>query len=329
MTNAVRAFGRGILHPLIQRAAQAYVAGSDLPSAMEICRQLSARAMGSTVCFWDDRGNSAEEIADQYRAVIGALGAEGFDAYASIKATALRFSHELTRQVIAAARAAHVPVHFDAMAADSAERTFALIQDLSSEHTELGCTLPGRWRRSVSDAHRLAASPLRIRVVKGQWADPREPRRDPGQGFIEVIDRLAGRSAAVAVASHDPRTARPALEKLLAASTPCELELLYGLPVRRILPLAAELGVPVRFYIPYGHAWLPYALKRVMINPRIACWALRDCFGRRDAPIPQYAPKAAAQRGRTLPGEIRATANRSAPDQSQSGDSGNRTRSVA
>jgi proline dehydrogenase len=103
---------------------------------------------------------------------------------------------------------------------------------------------------------------LTVRVVKGQWVDREVPERDPRAGFLEVIDGLAGKAKGVAVATHDPQLARESILRLQASSTPCELELLFGLPVRRVLPVAAELGVPVRYYVPYGSAWLPYALGR-------------------------------------------------------------------
>jgi proline dehydrogenase len=96
------------------------------------------------------------------------------------------------------------------------------------------------------------------------------------RGFLEVIDRLAGGAREVAVASHDSWLARDALLRLRAAGTPCELELLNGLPKRTMLALAAELAVPVRVYIPFGIAWRPYALSKLGDNPRMLWWLARD-----------------------------------------------------
>jgi len=105
--------------------------------------------------------------------------------------------------------------------------------------------------------------------------DPSEPV-DPFEGFLKVIERLAGRARHVSVATHDPKLVRAALSALLARGTPCELELLYGLPVGAVLPIARELGVPVRVYLPYGHAWLPYVVGRLKKEPRVALWLMRD-----------------------------------------------------
>jgi proline dehydrogenase len=114
-----------------------------------------------------------------------------------------------------------------------------------------------------------------VRVVKGQWPDPSHPV-DPSEGFLRIIERLAGRARHVSVATHDPKVAKAGLSALLARGTACELELLYGLPVRAVLPIAKEAGVPVRVYLPYGHAWLPYVVYRLREEPRVAAWLLRD-----------------------------------------------------
>ena len=84
-----------------------------------------------------------------------------------------------------------------------------------------------------------------------------------------------------------------ALAALLAQGTACELELLYGLPVRGVLPIAKEAGVPVRVYLPYGHAWLPYVINRLRKEPRIALWLLRDLM---DSVRPRFTGKARVPR---------------------------------
>ena len=115
-----------------------------------------------------------------------------------------------------------------------------------------------------------------MRVDKGEWADPADPERDMREGFLEVIDRLCGRAVHVAVATHDAPLAHEAVERLRAAGTPCGLELLYGLPMRASLRQAIALGLDVRVYVPYGHAYTPYALGQLRRRPRTALWIARD-----------------------------------------------------
>jgi proline dehydrogenase len=83
-----------------------------------------------------------------------------------------------------------------------------------------------------------------------------------------------------------------ALGRLHAAGTPCRLELLFGLPVRRLLQLARLVGVAVRLYVPYGHAFLPYRRSQCTVRPAIASWAARDVLrGRSPWPAATAAAK--------------------------------------
>jgi proline dehydrogenase len=140
----------------------------------------------------------------------------------------------------------------------------------------LGCTIPGRWLRSVDDARVACQWRLRVRVVKGQWADPRDPNVDMRSGFLKVIDGLCGRASSVAVATHDLPLAREAIGRLREAGTPSELELLYGVPCRGAVRLGRDLEVPVRFYVPQGQPRLPYLVNHARRNPRVLGWLARD-----------------------------------------------------
>ena len=121
--------------------------------------------------------------------------------------------------------------------------------------------------------------PCRIRLVKGEWADPVSDVADPAAAFVELAATLAGRAAPVGVATHDPELAQAALEALVARGTPCELEQLRGLPRKRTTAVADRLGVPVRLYLPFGPGWWPYAVDRALARPHLPVWALRDALG--------------------------------------------------
>ncbi len=262
--------------PLAHFAGRRYSAGATVADAVETSRQLAGQNFASTVCYWNGEQDAPELVARHYLDILDELAEAKLDSYLSIKATALHYSREWLNEIAARATAANVRLHFDAMWPDSAEPTFALLDELRARQTALSCTLPGRWQRSLTDAERVNDWQMPVRVVKGQWADPAHPGIDLRAGFLAVIERLAGRAAHVAVATHDHELAATALERLTKASTSCELELLFGLPTRAVLRVARSAGVPVRMYVPYGAAWAPYCLSQARRNPRILWWVLRD-----------------------------------------------------
>jgi predicted TIM-barrel fold metal-dependent hydrolase len=59
--------------------------------------------------------------------------------------------------------------------------------------------------------------------------------------------------------------------------------------MKPLLKVAAELDVPVRVYVPYGHGWLPYSLTQAHRNPRVFWWILRDLISAR---LPRRSRKA-------------------------------------
>jgi proline dehydrogenase len=122
---------------------------------------------------------------------------------------------------------------------------------------------------------------MAFRVVKGEWPDPEAPAVDPGRGFLDVVTHLAGRARSVRIATHDSRLAKQSVQILRDAGTPCDLELLYGFPVRKLLPEALKLGIPIRIYVPFGHGWIPYCAGYVRRRPAFMWWLIRDSLAGR------------------------------------------------
>jgi proline dehydrogenase len=260
---------------LASRAAQSYTAPT-VEDARQICLQLGAEGLGTSVAFWNDNFDSVESITHSSLQLIELLRHLDSHSYLSLKLPALQFDSEAVGTILAAAARMSRLIHFDSHGPEHADRMFATIENAFKHNRKLGCTIPGRWLRSIADAEFACRSGLRVRVVKGQWPDPREPEMDMRHGFLRVIDELRGRAVCVAVATHDVFLAREALNRLIKSGTPCELELLYGLPRRTAVDMARQLEVPIRIYVPQGKAWLPYVLKQAKKNPWVLGWFARD-----------------------------------------------------
>jgi len=264
--------------PLTKRASRSYVAGAELANAVNACHRFARQGFASTVGFWSGENDDHRLVADAYLNALAVLAGEGLDCYLSIKTSALGLSRNLVNEVAESGREVGIGIHFDSLTHEEADQTFDLIAGQVSHCPQLGCTLPGRWRRSLRDTDLAVELGLRVRVVKGQWADPHHPDLDLREGFLAVIDQLAGRAHYVAVATHDPPLAREALRRLQAAGTPCGLELLYGLPLKAAVRAAKDADAPIRLYVPYGKAWLPYRISQIRKNPRVLWWVMRDAI---------------------------------------------------
>jgi len=277
-SGAVRRLVASCVRPFANRAARAYIAGDSLDQAVAVALRLTAADRQATIGYWNGVDEPIDRVAAEYRAGIERLAAQLSDAYLSIKLPALNFSETLLDELAASASTRGIRLHCDSLGPETVEATQRSVDRLLDRFGQLrlGVTLPGRWSRSASDAQWACQRQLPVRVVKGQWTDPQNPHLDPAAGFLATIDALAGRATHVSVASHDVVLAREAIARLRAAGTACDWELLYGLPRRAAERAAVALNSPVRVYVPYGAAYLPYAVSHAVRNPRVAWWLLKD-----------------------------------------------------
>jgi proline dehydrogenase len=244
---------------------RSYIAGASIGDAVRLQRRLD---LPVTFAYWDGPVDGSERVDRESMRAVDAASA--IDAYVSLKLPSLGD----LEGVASHARDAGVRLHFDSLAADVQDDVVRETRTLLDRGVRVGLTVPGRWSRSRADLEALAGSPVHVRIVKGQWPGD----RDAVEGFLELAGLARG---SVALATHDAALAREATQRL-APGVDLSFELLYGLPVRSMLALGRELGVPVRIYLPYGHGYFPYALDRLRENPRMLWWLARDAaLGRR------------------------------------------------
>jgi len=266
------------LLPLVRRAARGHVGGESIDDAMCVARRFAVEGFPSTLGFWDTADDTGRQVADIYLGAIAHLADSSLDSYVSVKPPALRFDTSLAAEIAANARRARIRLHCDSHGPEVATASHAMEEAMLTVlgPERVSTTLPGRWSRSLGDADWVVDKGLSVRVVKGQWPDPAEPQRDMRAGFLEVIHRLSGRAGHVRVATHDVPLAAEAIGRLRHAGTSCELELLFGRPMKSSLRWAALNRVPVRVYVPFGKGYVPSVIGLLRHNPKLALHLLRS-----------------------------------------------------
>ena len=264
-----------ILQLAAQYIAPNYIAGEEVNDAIRICRQIDRHGWRSTICRWNDSSETPEVVALSYREALNAIKSEPLDCYLSIKVPSLKYDFEILKELLDLASEHNTRIHFDAQEHDTASPSFSLLERAVKRYGNISCTIPARWRRSISDAERAIDLSVAVRAVKGQFPDPNKPDPNLGACFLDLIDVLAGRAAKVAVATHDVALARKSLIVLQKSGTPCELEQLFGLPICGDT-VAKPLNIKMRLYIPYGYAYLPYAISEAKKHPVILARVLKD-----------------------------------------------------
>jgi len=259
------------LMPLIRRAARPYLGGEDIADALCVAERLAEDGFAVSLSYWDRGHEPLEKIEAIAIAALSAMASAGAPGYLALKPPALRFSKDAARRIAAVAAPLGLRLHFDSHGSDVVERSNTMLEVMLEEMgpAQLGTTLPGRLTRSRQDAEWVIDRGLNVRVVKGAWPDPSCPGEDLGAGFLDIIDRLAGRARYVAVATHDLKVGHAAIAKLQAAGTPCEIEVLLGMPAKPLLDWAKANGVRVRIYVPYGFGFIVNAVGVLRRNPHL------------------------------------------------------------
>jgi CelD/BcsL family acetyltransferase involved in cellulose biosynthesis len=257
-----------------QAATARYIAGPELGDALREEAVYAAAGYATVVGFWN---GAADTPADVRREALAAAESLPAGSEVAIKIVGIGGDGEHLDDLLAACTAHGLTLHLDALGPDSATLAQETARRLDATAPgQVGCTLPGRWPRSVADAEALRSSGLRLRIVKGEVEDPAVAEADPAEGFLAVAAALAGGSCLVEVATQDAAVAGAALERLQAAATPCELQVLHGMRSRAAVRVAQELGVPVRVYVPYGSSRLPYTREDLQADPKLLAVLARD-----------------------------------------------------
>jgi proline dehydrogenase len=225
-----------------------------LDDALGVIRQQVQGGVAVTLVRLGAVAEAPRMVAHHVLASLGVLATLAPGAALSLRPRALAHDSDLMGEILLRAHDLAVPVQFDSQGPDSATALLACARRMQAIHDQIGVTLPGRWMRSRADADMACELGLRVRVVKGQWADPLRPQFDERAGFLTVVNRLAGKACFVSIATHDATLAREALKRLRDAGTACELELTHGVPQQAAVQVARALGVPVRAYVAYGPA---------------------------------------------------------------------------
>lgn len=272
----------------VGRAAARFVAGETLEDGVRALQELEAHGIRGIL---DHLGENVESSLDAGRATedyllaLDQLALLGLRPHLAVKLThlGLDIGDELCernlRRVVERAAEAGTVVEIDMESSAYTDRTLALYRRLAPVYPNTRLAIQTYLYRSAQDVERLIEEGIaRIRLCKGAYQEPPHiayPRkRDVDASYIRLMERLLSaearaKGAFVAIATHDERIIRRALQRIEEWSVPreaFEFQMLYG--IRRDLQvMLARQGFLVRVYVPYGTEWYPYFMRRLGERP--------------------------------------------------------------
>jgi proline dehydrogenase len=274
---------------LTRRVVRRFVAGETLDAAIQVSHRLRAEGILVTL---DRLGEnvSTEAEADASLAAgletLARIHQDALPATISIKLTqfGLDLSEsgclERVRRLAASAHDIGTGIEIDMESHPYVDRTLAIVRDIHARHGNVRSVIQAYLYRSERDVEQLCGERIPVRLCKGAYLEPADvafpKKKDVDANFMHLMIRLLRCGPEPALATHDPRILRQALQ-LIQPAVGAEFQMLYG--VRRDLQRKlVAAGKKLRLYVPYGAAWYPYFMRRLAERPANVLFLVRNLF---------------------------------------------------
>lgn len=261
-----------------------FVAGETLAEAMETARGLEAKRIRAALDLLGENVRTEAEAAaaaSAYVQTLTAIGEAGLaDAYISVKLTALgldlgedRAELHLRRILDAAQGQSRAFVCVDMEGSAYTQGTLDVVRSAHQDFGDVGTVLQSYLYRTDNDVQQLMADGIRVRLVKGAYAEPSSVAyRDKAEvdaAYLRQMRELLRHGYRPAIATHDEamlREAKRFVREQRIDNDQFEFQMLLG--VRRDLQEGlAQEGYHVRAYVPFGRTWYPYFMRRLAERP--------------------------------------------------------------
>lgn len=278
--------------PLSRRLAERFVAGDSLGDALSAARRLADGGLTTTLDRLGENVLTLEEAhraVDHYAETLRGLAHDGLEPNISVKLTMLGLdirddvAYDNTITLLESAESVHGFVRIDMEGAAYTERSLAIAEALHGRFPEhVGTVIQAYLHRSDRDVERLIARQMRVRLVKGAYAEPASVAlhrpREIDTAFVQLMERLLEDGRYPAIATHDPaliRATQGFAVRMGIDPGRWEFQMLYGVRRDAQRDLVRE-GYAMRVYVPFGVDWYPYFTRRIAERPANLLFVLRQ-----------------------------------------------------
>lgn len=277
-----------------RRVSSRFVAGLEIEDVLRATTALNRDGLHATL---DSLGENvrtpdeAQESAAIYHRLLDQIGERRLEANISVKLTqmGMDLSPGLAEQIVGSlvehARRIGTFVRVDMEGSAYTQATLDLVCRLHRQYPgSVGVVIQAYLRRSAEDVALLLREGVRVRLCKGAYQEPAglafPAKADVDANYVRLAGMLLGSGVYHGLATHDPRMIA-AVEQLVAERglepASFEFQMLYG--VRRDLQKhLVSRGYGMRIYVPFGHEWYPYFMRRLAERPANVLFLARNFF---------------------------------------------------
>ena len=284
--------------PVAWKMAGRFVAGESIQDAIRVITLLNSRGIFATLDHLGEHTDSKEAAEKATNEIIDALDyvdSTNVRANISVKLTQLGLvidkglCSDNLRKILIHAQKCNNFIRIDMEDSSVTQATLELLMEMRSEgFMNLGIVIQSYLYRSKMDLQLLINSGIQVRLCKGAYKEPSDiafPKKvDVDRAYDELCELLIETSSKsgsydlskygkfpplTALATHDEKRinfACTTADVLHLEKNQLEFQMLYGIR-REMQTKLADLGYPVRIYVPYGTEWYPYFMRRLAERP--------------------------------------------------------------
>jgi proline dehydrogenase len=287
--------------PISRNVVARFIAGAETDDAVRVTHEIVTDGLTVTIDhLGEDTADraQAEAAAAAYVALLKGLNEAGLTSSAevSVKLSAVgqalagdgeRIALDNAREICEAAADVGTTVTLDMEDHTTTDSTLSILDDLRTDFPSTGAVLQAYLHRTEGDCRRLARAGSRVRLCKGAYNEPAsvayQVTNDVDRSYVRCMKVLLAGEGYPMIATHDPRQIE--IGGSLAAryrreQGSYEYQMLYGVRPDEQRRLARS-GETVRVYVPYGHEWYGYMMRRLAERPANVMFFLRSLAGTR------------------------------------------------
>lgn len=269
-----------------------FVAGDTLADALLATKRLAAHGLTTTLDQLGENVLTPEEArraVQSYAETLRGMARDGLEPNISVKLTMLGLdisddvAYDNMLVLLDAAAIVKGFVRIDMEGSVYTDRTLVIAAALHERFPDrVGTVIQAYLHRSDRDIETMIEKHMRVRLVKGAYAEPAsvalQRPREIDEAFVRLMERLLEDGRDPAIATHDPaliRATQGFATRMGVDPGRWEFQMLYG--VRRDAQRAlTNEGYGMRIYLPFGTDWYPYFARRIAERPANMLFVLRQ-----------------------------------------------------
>ena len=270
-----------------------YIAGTTIHNALKTVEKVNEINLSATIDILGEHTKSidkANKITDEYINLYKQIKLSNLDCNISIKPSHigsdinLEYFEKNINKIHSQAIKTNNFLRLDMENSSLTDLTINTFNQQYKIKDNIGIVIQAYLYRSMEDIRNLGPK-TNIRLCKGIYKENsniciKEPD-DVNQNYISLFKEAIKKNIYIGIATHDKNLIeiiRNIIKENNIKNNLFEFQVLYGVPMGKIIKSLLKDNFKVRVYIPYGEEWYNYSIRRMKENPNLAGYILMNLF---------------------------------------------------